>query len=232
MLRGGVPGVAQISQSVASIAKSVNPSRVWLPEGPLQDRLTDQGFELGNPIFIRILKQSRELEVWIERENGEFELFQTYRICAHSGDLGPKLQEGDGQAPEGFYHVSKGALLPTSRYHRAFNLGFPNQYDRALGRTGSYLMVHGSCVSIGCYAMTDVGISEIYQMAESALQSGQPFFRVHIFPFRMTEDTLASTTDSPWFAFWGNLKEGYDYFEVHKRPPNATVTDKKYVFSE
>ena len=81
--------------------------------------------------------------------------FATYPICLWSGRLGPKLREGDRQAPEGFYTVSAEQLNPNSRWHRSFSLGFPNAFDQAHGRTGSFIMVHGGCPSIGCYAMTD-----------------------------------------------------------------------------
>ena len=89
-------------------------------------------------------------------------IFKTYPICSYSGGLGPKIQQGDRQAPEGFYLVSLEQLNPRSKYYLAFNVGFPNAYDRAYGRTGSNIMVHGDCTSSGCYAMTDAVMEEIY----------------------------------------------------------------------
>jgi len=150
-----------------------------------------QGLRFGAPIFIRVFKRSRELEVWIEKA-GRFHLFRTYPICYYSGGLGPKLREGDNQSPEGFYFVTPERLNPASRFHLSFNLGFPNRYDRAHGRTGSYLMVHGDCVSIGCYAITDEKIEEIFALTDAAFRNGQRFFRVHVFPFRMTEEKIKS----------------------------------------
>jgi murein L,D-transpeptidase YafK len=147
-----------------------------------------------------------------------------------SGTLGPKLAEGDGQAPEGFYFVTPDRMKPDSRYHLAFNLGFPNAYDTAHGRTGSFLMVHGNRVSIGCFAMTDPKIEEIYTLCAAALTHGQPFFRVHVFPFRMTPERLAQTAGQPWHDFWQNLKQGYDWFETNHLPPDATVADRRYAF--
>jgi len=149
-----------------------------------------------------------------------------------SGDLGPKLAEGDKQAPEGFYHVGSSRMKPDSTYHLAFNIGYPNTYDRAHKRTGSYIMVHGNQVSIGCFAMTDYWMEEIYTLCTKALQNGQAFFRIHIFPFRMTEERLATETQSEWYDFWKNLKEGHDWFEEYKTPPNVTVLNNNYVFSE
>ena len=157
-------------------------------------------------------------------------MFKSYAICSFSGDLGPKLKQGDWQSPEGFYFVKPIQLNPWSQYHLSFNLGFPNRYDREHSRTGSALMVHGDCVSIGCYAMTDPQINEIYSLASAALENGQPFFRVHAFPFKMTDERLAKETQNPWYSFWQNLKTGYDIFEQSAIPPNVTVNNKQYVF--
>ncbi len=140
--------------------------------GRLQREFVRQDLKWGAPVFIRIFKASRELEVWI-KDGDRYRLFHTYPVCTWGwGSLGPKLRQGDGQAPEGFYFVTPGRMNPYSRYHLAFNLGYPNAYDRAHGRTGSALMVHGDCVSIGCYAMTDRGIEEIYTLADAALRGG------------------------------------------------------------
>jgi murein L,D-transpeptidase YafK len=144
--------------------------------------------------------------------------------------LGPKRQLGDGQASEGFYYVRPIQLNPLSTFHLSFNLGYPNRYDRIHGRTGSALMVHGSCVSIGCYAMTDSVIEEIYTLADAAFNNGQPFFRVHLFPFRMTKGNMERHQDSAWIEFWRNLREGYDYFENTFKPPNVLVRNRRYVF--
>jgi murein L,D-transpeptidase YafK len=195
----------------------------------LKSALQEKGLRYGAPIFIRIFKESRELELWVENDR-RFELFRTYKICTYSGSLGPKLRLGDLQSPEGFYFVTPGRMNPASEFHLSFNLGYPNSYDRYHGRTGSALMVHGDCVSIGCYAMTDAGIEEIYALAEAALRSGQPFFRVHIFPFRMTKAHMEKHRDTRWQEFWKNLKEGYDFFERKMRPPNVEVREGRYVF--
>jgi murein L,D-transpeptidase YafK len=195
----------------------------------LEAALREKGLRLGDPIFIRIFKESEELELWVQK--GEtFVLFRTWDICTFSGDVGPKLETGDRQSPEGFYFVTPEQMNPTSRFHLSFNLGFPNAYDRHHGRTGSALMVHGSCVSIGCYAVTDARIERIYALADAALRNGQPFFRVHVFPFRMTARAMREHGNSPWIEFWENLKEGYDFFERAKRPPDVTVHDGEYHF--
>lgn len=192
--------------------------------------LQRKDLHLGMPVFIRIFKQSHELEVWFKTED-EYKLFKTYDICNFSGSLGPKTKQGDFQSPEGFYFVTASNLNPWSQYHLSFNLGYPNAYDQAHGYTGSALMVHGRCVSIGCYAMTDEYMNEIYTIIHKALEHGQPFFRVHIFPFRMTEDALKKHRRNRWNRFWRNLKTGYDFFETYREPPNVTVANKRYQFS-
>lgn len=181
----------------------------------------------GAPVHLRIFKESRELEVWA-RADGGWRHVRTYPICAWSGDLGPKLREGDGQAPEGLYAVDAGQLNPASRYHLAFNLGFPNAFDRAHGRTGSFLMVHGACLSIGCYAMTDAGIEEIYLMVEAALAAGQPAVAVHAFPFRMSVERLARAAGSPHHAFWTDLAAAARWFEATGEIPDHHVENGRY----
>jgi len=196
----------------------------------LRKELSQRGFGWGLPIFIRIFKESMELELWL-RNGEEYRLFKTYKICTYgSGGLGPKTRRGDGKAPEGFYYVTPGQLNPNSNFHLSFNIGYPNRYDGLHGRTGGAIMIHGSCVSIGCFAMTDSIIEEIYALVDAAFRNGQRFFRVHIFPFRMTEENIERYRNSRWYSFWENLKEGYDFFEEHHIPPNVEVENRRYIF--
>lgn len=193
----------------------------------LQARLTAQGFKLGAPIFMRIFKRDFELEVWAKRGD-RFELFATYPICMWSGELGPKHKQGDKQAPEGFYTVDKSQLNPNSKYHLSFNLGYPNAFDRAHARTGDALMVHGDCRSIGCYAMTDRVIDEIWALLTGALGAGQQRVQVQVFPFRMTEANLSRYAADSNIAFWHQLKSGYDAFERDRIPPRVSVCKGRY----
>lgn len=193
----------------------------------LTEALATRGLTLGAPLFLRIFKEERTLEAWVD-DGERHRLFRSYAICNHSGNLGPKLKEGDRQSPEGFYRVSKDALNPNSRFHLSFNLGFPNAYDRSHDRTGSFLMVHGACASIGCYAMTDPGIEEIYILVEAALEAGQNAVPVHAFPFRMTDTRLARETSNRWHGFWQELKVGYDAFLSTGQPPTITVSNGRY----
>lgn len=197
----------------------------------METALAEKKLKLGSPVFIRAFKEERELELFVENKaTGKYELFRTYPIVAASGTLGPKLIEGDGQVPEGFYSVPPSAMNPNSKYHLAFNIGYPNEFDKANGRTGSFIMIHGSRVSIGCLAMTNQKIEEIYTVASAAHKGGQPFFRVHIFPFRMTAERMEKAATDPNLPFWQNLRTGYDLFEKNKIPPNASVKQKQYAF--
>lgn len=201
--------------------------------GPaLKSDLAVIGLKFGAPVFIRIFKREKLLELWMRAEDQRFVLFRSYPICTYSGQLGPKLRQGDYQAPEGFYRVSASQLNPRSQYHLSFNLGYPNAYDRAHGRTGDFLMVHGSCVSIGCYAMGDQAIEEIYTLVAAALEKGHSAFDVHAFPFQLTAANLAAEQRSPWHTFWSELKPAYDAFERARLPPRVSVRERRYVIGE
>jgi murein L,D-transpeptidase YafK len=195
----------------------------------LDARLVEKGVKLGDPVLVRIFKLESELELWMEKD-GAYVKFATYPICRFSGRLGPKLREGDNQAPEGFYTVDKDALNPNSRWHRSFNLGYPNAFDRAHDRTGSLIMVHGGCLSIGCFAITNAGVDEVWRLVTAALDKGQPRFAVQVFPFRLTEANLAARSKDRFADFWANLKKGYDLFETTHLPPVVSVCDGAYAF--
>ncbi len=219
--------VKATGSTIPSSKKSQEAYRRVAPK--LIAEMRKKGASLGDPVFIRLFKKEKQLEVWL-RQGLTYKLFKTYTICYHSGKLGPKIREGDKQSPEGFYSVGASQLNPNSDYHLSFNLGFPNEYDRSHKRTGSLLMIHGRCSSVGCFAMTDFRMDEIYAIVESAIISGQSQVPVHIFPFKMTAENMEAHKDSKWIGFWENLKEGYDYFEGHHSPPLVTVQDKRYQF--
>ncbi len=196
----------------------------------LESQLKEKGLLYGSRLFIRIFKESEELEIWCQNDK-TFNLFKVYEVCDYgSRGLGPKTEEGDGQAPEGFYKVYPRSLNPLSSFHLSFNLGYPNDYDRSLGRTGGALMVHGSCASLGCFAMTDSCIEEIYALVEAALRNGQDHVPVHIFPFRMTDENMTRHRTSVWLTFWENLQEGYQFFEETNLPPRVYVKQNRYCF--
>jgi murein L,D-transpeptidase YafK len=182
-----------------------------------------------SPIVVRVFKEEAELEIWKQDITGRFQILKIYPICRWSGDLGPKLQEGDRQAPEGFYTITPELMNPNSNYYLAINVGYPNSFDRANKRDGSLLMIHGDCSSSGCYAMTDEQISEIYSLARDSLL-GRPSFQVQAYPFRLTPANLARHRNSPSLAFWKLLKIGNDHFETTHLEPKVDVCNRLYVF--
>jgi murein L,D-transpeptidase YafK len=182
-----------------------------------------------SPIIMRVFKEEAELEVWKEDTSGHFQLLKIYPVCRWSGDLGPKLYEGDRQTPEGFYTITPNLMNPNSNFHLAINIGFPNAFDKANNRDGSFLMIHGDCSSSGCYAMTDEQISEIYSLARDSL-IGRPSFQIQAYPFRMTPANLARHRTNPHMAFWKVLKIGNDHFEAAHLEPKVDVCARHYVF--
>ncbi|MDX2259357.1 MAG: murein L,D-transpeptidase family protein [Hyphomicrobiaceae bacterium] len=228
LLRAALAAAMALGLAACAGAPQIPPAEQPLSKDALM-MLGRKGMDARAPIFVRIFKEESELEVWKARDDGRFYHFKTYPICNWSGDLGPKLQQGDKQAPEGFYSVSRTQMNPNSSFHVAFNLGYPNAYDKAYGRTGDFLMVHGKCRSAGCYAMTDGLMEEIYALAREAFEGGQERFEVHAFPFRMTDANMARHAKHQWIGFWRTLKDGYDHFEAHRMPPQVAVCERKYV---
>jgi len=191
--------------------------------------LAKKGMQPGSPVFVRIFKEESELEIWKQRDDGRFYHFKTYPICNWSGTIGPKLSYGDRQAPEGFYTITPTLMNPNSKYYLSFNVGYPNAYDKSWGRTGDSVMVHGNCRSAGCYAMTDALMEEIYGLTREALKAGQPSFQLQAFPFRMTDARMAREKQNKWYGYWKTLKQGYDFFEKYRVPPNVVVCGRHYV---
>jgi murein L,D-transpeptidase YafK len=240
------PGIAS---ALAAVTASVGGAATPLPPGEASpvSPTVGGGFKKGSPVYVRIFKQEGTLELWIKRGES-YALYKSFAVCKWSGQLGPKTRTADYQSPEGFYSVSARQLNPHSAYHLAFDVGYPNAFDRRQGSTGSAVMVHGDCKSIGCFAMTNDGIDEIYGIVAAALEGGQHEVPVHIFPFRMTESAIAresapktgnvlaflSPGDSAprrdWSPFWRNLKQGYDLFERSHVPPVAFACGDRYEF--
>jgi murein L,D-transpeptidase YafK len=225
--------VAALGWALAACKMSTEPDKALKPVSEeMKALLASKGLKPGGALYVRIFKQESEFELWMKSPSGRYELVKTYQICNWSGDLGPKLKEGDRQAPEGYYVVTPAQMNPRSNYHLSFNIGYPNAYDRAHERTGSALMVHGGCRSVGCYAMTDESVEEIFSLAREAFIAGQREFPIAAYPFRLTAENMAFRKDHKWYDFWLNLKEGYDMFERTGMPPIVGVRDKRYVFFE
>ncbi len=216
---------AMILLPALSMASVTDPAQ---PLAPVSKELKKQ--LLGTPVYLQIFKEERLLELYGKIGN-EYRLLDSYRICNFSGGLGPKRRQGDFKSPEGFYHITLNQLKPDSRFYRAINIGFPNQYDRQQGYDGKFLMIHGDCVSVGCYAMTNAYMDEIFTYVNAALRNGQPEVNVSIYPFRMTNSNMQRHRNSYYASFWQQLQPGYSYFTEHHQPPAVSVSSGKYVLN-
>ena len=219
-------GLLLIAHPAAATPKHLAP----IPPATL-GLMAPKGTSASAPILIRAYKNDSELEVWQLARDGRYVLLKTFPICRWSGQLGPKTKTGDRQTPEGFYTVAPRQMNPNSAYYLSFDLGYPNAYDRAHGGTGSYLMVHGTCSSAGCFAMTDRQVGEIYALAREAFAGGQAAFQFQSYPFRMTAQNLARYRADPHIAFWRQLKEGSDRFEATGEEPAVSVVAGRYAFA-
>ncbi len=202
----------------------------------LRSELKKKGINENFELFMRVFKEDKLVEVWLKSKGEkEYKLFKTYTICASSGELGPKRKQGDGQVPEGFYSIA--AFNPYSSYHLSLGVSYPNASDKIIGKgnLGGDIMIHGSCVTIGCMPLTDTYIKEVYILAVEAKNNGQQTIQVHIFPTKMDEKGMKflADTNEKNLDFWKNLKTGYDYFEQKKQLPKFTIDKSgKYFFSE
>jgi len=201
-----------------------------IPEATLQS-IAAKGSTKNAPVLIRAFKKEAEMEIWKQRSDGRYTLLKSFPMCRWSGQLGPKVREGDRQVPEGFYTITPGSMNPNSAYYLSFNVGYPNAYDRALGHTGGSIMVHGICSSAGCFSMTDQQVEEIYAIMREAFAGGQHAVQMQSFPFRMTAENMAKHRLDPNIGFWRELKKGADEFEVTKLQTPVGVCNKHYVFA-
>ena len=232
---GGAPALGQSSSAAAGAAATAAAdvrqrfTRTF-KTAQLPGDLAAIGARLGAPMLLRVFKQEREVEVWVQPEDQQtFVLFRIFPICFYSGKLGPKVKEGDMQSPEGFYFVGPAQMRAKSQYHRAIDFAFPNDYDAAQGYTGTELLIHGNCVSSGCFAMTDPFVEQLYELGSATAATAAQGFWIHAFPFHMTAEALAGQQESPWFGFWQQLKAGYEAFETSRIPPHIRVDGGRYV---
>ena len=229
--RAALLGAAALALAACTSDESGIPKDIRPVSQKLVYQMKADGMSETSPIFVRIFKEESKLEIWKQQGTGKYALLKTYDICKWSGVLGPKVKEGDRQAPEGFYTVTPAQMNPNSSYYLSFNIGYPNAYDQAYGRTGTHIMVHGACSSAGCYSMSDEDAGEIFALARDAFKGGQRQFQIQAFPFRMTPENIAEHRGDPNMDFWMNLKVGYDHFEVTRQAPSVEVCNKTYVFN-
>jgi murein L,D-transpeptidase YafK len=219
-----------VSQGVTAAPSGASKGATPIPAATLA-LMAARDTTAAAPVLIRSYKKESEIEIWKLAKNGRFVFLKTFPICRWSGQLGPKTAQGDRQTPEGFYSVGPKQMNPNSAYYLSFDTGYPNAYDKAHGASGSYVMVHGTCSSAGCYAMTDKGVGEIYAIAREALKGGQQAFQFQAYPFRMTAQNMAKYRSDEHIAFWRQLKDGSDRFEATGEEPVVSVAAGRYVFS-
>jgi murein L,D-transpeptidase YafK len=189
-------------------------------------------------IMLRVLKRERMIELWAAgRRADKLSLVTAYNICASSGGLGPKRQRGDGQVPEGFYHINH--FNPESSFYLSLGVSYPNAADRVRAGAhdpGGAIYIHGNCVTIGCMPITDDKIKELYVIALDAAANGQDQIPVHIFPARLDSAGFAALktefgSNQSLLEFWANLKQGYDRFDRDHLIPWVSISPKgKYLF--
>ena len=239
-MRNGLGPVAALSLTAAVGALLAGCDDSYLDNGPSRAEQPISSATLAemakidttpsSPTLIRAYKKEADLEIWKMKSDGQYALLKTYPMCRWSGQLGPKKREGDMQVPEGFYPIAPGQMNPNSHYYLSFNVGYPNAYDRAYGRTGGSVMVHGVCSSAGCFSMTDEQVADIYAIARDSFRGGQREIQMQSYPFHMTAENMAKFRLDPNIDFWKELKEGSDRFEVAKTEPSVLVCGEHYVF--
>ncbi|HUO54321.1 MAG TPA: murein L,D-transpeptidase family protein [Rhodoblastus sp.] len=232
-----LPGKAAFAFAALSVVVALSgcsETRVSRASQPLSRQMLalmeEKGVAPASPMLIRAFKKESEFEVWKMRPDGTYVLLKTFPICRWSGQLGPKIKEGDRQSPEGFYSITPAMMNPNSAYYLSFNIGYPNAYDRAHGATGGAVMVHGICSSAGCFAMTDAQIADIYALARESFAGGQHAIQMQSYPFHMNAHNLAKYRLDPNMPFWNELKKGDDHFEATKRDVAVNVCNRHYVF--
>ena len=199
---------------------------------PMQKALQEAKIPVGSELLITAYKKEGMLEVWMKPKGAQrYQLFRSYGFCARSGGLGPKVQEGDYQTPEGFYEIN--AFNPQSNFHLSLGVSYPNTADLARSGTkkpGGEIYIHGNCVTVGCIPLTDEKIKEVYILAVEARNAGQQHIPVYLFPFRMNEVNFEKNAKQfPQFRnFWASIKTGYQYFESRKMLPKISIKSGQY----
>jgi len=202
----------------------------------LKKSINTAGYGNDFSMLINAYKAEGKLEVWLKsKSDKKYSLFRTYDFCAHSGTLGPKVVEGDGQTPEGFYYIN--VFNPMSSFHLSLGISYPNAVDLARTgkerKTGGDIYIHGNCVTVGCIPLTDDKIKEVYVLGVEARNYGQNKTPVNIYPFKMTDENMKkySAQFPAQLSFWKTLQLGYLAFDKNKAAVNVKEIKGKYVLN-
>jgi len=222
---------APITGSANASDQGWRPESVAAREADLARQFEARDLKLGSPIFIRVYKQTSEMELWVQ-QGPRFVLYKTYGICRWSGGLGPKFYEGDRQSPEGLYRITAADLIVNQRWDRAMEINYPNTFDVLNGRSGSHILIHGKCGSIGCFAIQDKNVEDVYGAVRAALRNGQAYIPVLSLPFRFGKLTPSKEQTLQLNEFWTDLRRADLLFERDRLPPVAYICDGRYYFSD
>jgi len=226
--RLGVMRVALLSGVLLSVTAAANPHLDAIRAARAADvkqLLAAAG--LPSPIdtvYLRAFKHEKVVELWAGTRGAPLVLVKSYPVCAASGGLGPKRREGDLQVPEGLYEVPE--FNPGSNFHLSMKVSYPNASDRQRSdprRPGGLIYLHGNCASIGCIAIEDGPIEEVYLIAHDA--KTRPI-RFDIFPARLSADWLRQQADAEHAALWRELEPAFTSFEQTRRPAAFSVGPK------
>ena len=179
-------------------------------------------------LFLRAFKLEGEIEAWGADRGEAMKLIKTWPLTARSGVPGPKRKEGDRQIPEGCYQIV--IFNPLSSFHLSMGLDYPNAADRIHSdqeKPGFDIYIHGSDKSVGCLAIGDEMIEELYLLAADYHATGKDAISVHIFPARMNGSEWNDLRSQyPQNAnFWDELEPIYKAFEDSHHPPAVKVDE-------
>jgi len=180
-------------------------------------------------LYIRAFKEESMIELWARNSSSKtFQLVDSFEVCAMSGTIGPKRKQGDRQVPEGFYHIDR--FNPSSNFHLSLGINYPNASDKRNSKAdnlGGDIFIHGSCVSIGCMAITDEQIKELYIYCVEAYSGGQTKIPVTIFPARLTTSNYNRLVKRmpEQKELWTELQTAYTIFNASKKLPDISFLE-------
>jgi murein L,D-transpeptidase YafK len=203
----------------------------------VQQLLTIKGihsFEID--LYLRAFKEEGMLELWVKpKDEKQYKLITTYPFFQGISKLGPKERLGDHQVPEGVYSIDY--LNPQSLFNISMCINYPNAADaiRNAKETdlGSAICIHGNEASVGCLAITDLRIPNVYILAAEATDKGQQKIPVHIFPARFKTGKLEELEEyyegnTDFIDLWRSLEPLYTYFEKEQQLPVIKITSKGF----
>jgi len=181
-------------------------------------------------LIIRAFKREKAMELWAADEPNQPHIrLRRYMIAAWSGELGPKRREGDGQVPEGLYEIDR--FNPSSQFHLSMRLNYPNASDRVFAdkdNPGTDIYIHGSDVSIGCMAMTDRVIEELYLACYESSTASNRRVQVLVLPYK--GKAPAGMWPGEMVSLWEQLFAISNRFdETHVLPRVRITADGAYV---